>query len=173
MTAIGEKLVGLGRICGIYGTQGWVKVYSYTEPRGNIFNFPDWILEQAGARRRVEVESSATQGKSLLAKVRGVEDRDAARALIGAEVAVERAMLPACQPGEYYWTDLEGLSVRSVSGEPLGVVDHLLATGAHDVLVLAGADRRMIPFVVGEVVREVDLDGRTILVDWDSSYWEG
>lgn len=167
-----EKLVRLGRISGVHGIKGWVKVFSYTEPRGNIVRFGTWLLEQGGRYRSVELEAGEERGKSVVAKLSGVADREAASELIGAEISVERNALPPCVPGEYYWADLEGLAVRNLDGETLGVVDHLLATGAHDVLVLQGDGSRLIPFVAGRVVREVDLGGGVVVVDWDASFWD-
>jgi 16S rRNA processing protein RimM len=164
--------VPLGRISGVHGIKGWIKVHSYTEPRDNIAQFETWLIEQRNAIRRVEVEAGSSQGRNVIVKLRGVEDRDAAEELVGAEISVERAALPPCLPGEYYWTDLEGLSVRNGAGAVLGTVDHLITTGAHDVLVLAGDQRRLIPFVAGEVVKRVDLDAGVVVVDWDASYWE-
>jgi len=164
--------VSLGQISGVHGVKGWVKVYSYTEPRDNIVQFNAWILNCDGKHRAVEVEAGNGEGKNVIAKLRGIEDRDQANELVGAEIAVERDSLPACGPGEYYWTDLEGLIVHDVAGRTLGTVDHLLATGAHDVLVLAGDEPCMIPFVSGDVVRQIDIDGGMIVVDWDPNYWE-
>ncbi len=92
------------------------------------------------------------------------------REWIGAEIFVARAALPECAPDEYYWTDLEGLEVRTPTGERLGTVDHLLATGSNDVLVLAGAPQRLIPFVLGTVIRNVDLEGGFIVADWSPDY---
>lgn len=167
-----SNLVRLGRISGVHGIKGWVKVHSYTEPRDNVVRYDTWLLEQDGVTRSVQIEAGGGQGKNVLAKLRGVADRDAAEQLIGAEIVVERVALPPCEPGEYYWADLEGLAVHDPAGKPLGVVDHLLATGAHDVLVLEGDGSRLIPFVADRVVRSVDLDARIIVVDWDESYWE-
>ena len=84
---------------------------------------------------------------------------------------MSRAALPPVAPGEYYWADLEGLSVRNEAGELLGRMDHLLATGAHDVLGFAGgasADSVR----AGEIVKDVDLAAGDVVVDWDLSYWE-
>jgi 16S rRNA processing protein RimM len=164
--------VKLGRICGVHGIKGWVKVYSYTEPRDNIVRFDAWILEQGGEHRVVQLEHGDGHGKHVLAKLCGVHDRNAAQALVGAEIYVERAKLPPCGPGEYYWVDLEGLAVQNPEGERLGRVKHLLATGTHDVLVLDGEEERLIPFVMGDVVRSVDIEAGVIVVDWDSSYRE-
>lgn len=162
----------LGRISGVHGVKGWVKVFSYTEPRDNVVRFDKWILEQDGNYRSVELEAGEERGKTVVAKIEGVADREAASALIGAEIVVERDALPATEPDEYYWADLEGLTVQSLGGETLGVVDHLLETGAHDVLVLGGDGTRLIPFVAERVVRRVDLDAGVIVVDWDASYWD-
>lgn len=172
MRANGEKLVTLGRICGAYGIKGWVKIRSYTERRDDIARFKDWIVEKRGVQQRIAVESSRPHGRDVVAKLEGIDDRDAARDLADAEVMVERAALPACAPGECYWADLEGLSVRTVAGEELGTIDHLLATPAHDMLVLAGPKARLIPFVAGTIVRRVDLDAGVVVVEWDRSYWD-
>lgn len=170
MTSNGKR-VELGHVSGVHGVKGWVKVYSYTEPRDNIVRFETWQLEHQGRSWSVTVEGGETRGKNVIAKLAGVDDRDAARELIGAGITVARHALPPCAPGEYYWADLEGLAVRTTGGEWLGVVDHLLETGAHDVLVLEGDGSRLIPFVRDRVVRDVDLDAGVIVVDWHASFW--
>lgn len=164
MSAKTNRRVTLGRISGLFGVKGWVKVHSYTEPRANIVDFPVWTLRQRGVESSVEIEEGRGHGGNVVAKLRGIDDRERARELIGAEVSVERAALPACEPGEYYWTDLEGLEVRNSAGELLGVVDHLVATGANDVVVLV--DGRMIPFLAGDVIVKVDLEAGVIVADW-------
>lgn len=172
MRANGEKLVTLGRVSGAYGIKGWVKIRSYTGRPDDIGRFSDWILEKRDLKRRVAVESSKLHGQDVVAKLEGIDDRDTARALAGAAVMVERAALPPCAPGEYYWTDLEGLSVRTVAGEDLGTIDHLLATPAHDMLVLAGTAARMIPFVAGRIIKRIDLDAGIVTVEWERSFWD-
>jgi 16S rRNA processing protein RimM len=164
------KTVTLGRISGVFGVQGWVKVFSYTEPRDNVVRFGRWTLRGPGGEREVEVESGRQQGAQVVAKLAGIDDRDAAHALIGTEIVVERARLPQCAAGEYYWADLEGLEVRTPAGELLGTVDHLLATGVHDVLVLKGSRERLIPFVLDKVIRTVDLAAGVIVADWSADY---
>jgi 16S rRNA processing protein RimM len=166
VSATTRKLVTLGRITGVYGVKGWVKVRSHTEPRENIVGFDVWTVRRRGMDSTMEVEEGRAHGAGVVAKLRGVEDRDAARALIGADIAVERAALPDCKAGEYYWADLEGLEVVTPAGNRVGIVDHLIATPAHDVLVLAGSPQRMIPFVTGEVIRTVDLAAGRIVASW-------
>jgi 16S rRNA processing protein RimM len=165
-----DRLVTLGRISGVYGVRGWVKVHSYTEPRDNVVGFASWTIRSAGGERTVEVEDGRAHGSNVVAKLRGVDDRDAARELIGSDIAVERSALPACEAGEYYWADLEGLEVVTPAGARLGTVDHVMATGGHDVLVLAGRPPRLIPFVHGAVIRGVDLAAGVIVADWSPEF---
>ncbi len=170
MSRAPQKRVCLGRITGLMGVKGWVKVHSYTEPRESIVDFERWILSTVDAERLVDVETGRRQGRTVVAKLEGVDDREQARELIGMEISVNRSDLPACQPGEYYWADLEGLDVRTLADEELGRVDFLFGTGHHDVMVVAGDRERLIPFVRERVVRKVDLDNGLIVVDWDPSY---
>lgn len=166
MSANRTKWVTLGRVSGVFGVKGWLKVQSYTEPRDNIVRFSTWTLRLDGAERAFEVEDGHSHAGSVVAKLHGIADREQAREWTGAEIVVERERLPEPQPNEFYWTDLEGLEVRTVAGETLGRVAYLLATGANDVLVLGGTPERLIPFVVGPVVKQVDLEAKLIVVDW-------
>jgi 16S rRNA processing protein RimM len=161
-----QKPVTLGRISGVFGVKGWVKVHSYTEPRENVVAFSTWLVKARGGERRFEVEAGHAQGAGVVAKLRGLDDREQARELIGADIVVERSELPECAPGEYYWTDLEGLEVRTTEGQVLGTVDHLVGTAGHDLLVLKGEPQRLIPFVAGRVILEVDLALGRIVADW-------
>jgi 16S rRNA processing protein RimM len=164
-----EKWVILGRISGVFGVKGWLKVQSYTEPRDNIVGFGAWTLRMNGVDHSFEVEEGHSHAGSVVAKLIGVDDRDRARDWVGAEIVVAREQLPAIAAGELYWTDLEGLEVRTTSGIVLGKVDHLLATGGNDVLVLDSSPQRLIPFV-GAVVKDVDLEAGLIVVDWSPDY---
>lgn len=166
MGAHSSKLVTLGRIGGVYGIKGWLKVHSYTEPRENIVDYSPWLLARGDERREARVTEARTGNGRVIVKLEGLDDRDAAREWVGAEIAVERRQLPPCGPGEYYWSDLEGLEVRTPAGEVLGKVDHLLATGGNDVLVITGETERLIPFVLESVIHSVDLDGGVIVADW-------
>ena len=165
-----SKPILLGRVSGLFGVKGWIKIHSYTHPRENIVNFGRWNLRRGDDHAPVEVEDGRLQGRTVVAKLKGIEDRDQASTLIGAEIVVQRNDLPPCQPGEYYWADLEGMGVRTVKGDELGTIDHLFSTGAHDILVVEGERQRLIPFVKQRVVHRVDLHRGLVVVDWDPEY---
>ncbi len=168
-TDTASRAVLLGRITGLYGVKGWVKVFSYTDPREAILTFDRWLLGSETDWKSVSVADGRQHGKAVIARISGIDDRDAAAALVGRDIAVHREDLPAVEDGQFYWTDLEGLDVVTRGGRSLGRVAYLLETGAHDVLVTAGDRERLIPFVMDEVILDVDIARRVIRVDWD---WE-
>ncbi len=157
----------LGRIAGLYGVRGWVKVYSYTDPRDAVLEHAEWLLHRKGSWQACELVEGKRHGKGIIAKLAGVDDRDTAAEYVGIDIGVPREQLPETEPGEYYWTDLEGLRVVHKDGRELGTVAYLLETGANDVLVTEGERERLIPFVMGRVVLDVDLDDGVITVDWE------
>jgi 16S rRNA processing protein RimM len=171
VSGTGEKLVLLGRIVGVHGVRGELKLESYTEPRTQIFSYQPWLLRSASGEKQIQDCRGRTQGKGLVAELPGIADRDAAAALVGGEIWVARSALPAAKPGEYYWSDLEGLEVVTIEGVSLGKVSHLIATGANDVLVVMDGKReRLIPFLVGQFVTNVDLGAASVTVDWDPEF---
>jgi 16S rRNA processing protein RimM len=109
-------------------------------------------------------------GKGIIARLESIHDRDEAARLLGAEIAVNREQLPPAPEGEYYWADLIGLTVQNHKGITLGQVDHLLETGANDVLVVKGDRERLIPFLLEQVILDVDLAQRLLRVDWDEDF---
>src|SRR5512139_1413495 len=123
----------VGRISGLYGVRGWVKLFSHTEPRDNILSYRTWYLRRANEWQPIELAEGRLHGKGVVARLAGCDDRDVAAGLVGSDIAILREQLQQAAPGEYYWTDLIGLSVRTVDGVELGVVDHLLETGSNDV----------------------------------------
>jgi 16S rRNA processing protein RimM len=159
--------VVLGRISGLFGVKGWVKVYSYTEPREAVLEYRRWLLSGKDGWQVATVAEGQRHGKTIIARIDGYVDRDQAAELIGTEIAVPRDELPEAEEGRFYWSDLEGLQVVHRDGTELGRVAYLLETGADDVMVVQGERERLIPFVMGEVVLGVDLAEGRIDVDWD------
>lgn len=166
MEKTASRLVTIGRISGVYGVHGWVKVYSYTVPREAILDYSPWRIRREKRWESVSVLDGRRQGKTVVAQLEGWTDRDAVRALTGAEVAVDRGQLGEAEPGKYFWADLIGLEVVNREGVGLGRVDHLMETGANDVLVVQGERERLIPFVPEHYIVEVDLEAGRITVDW-------
>jgi 16S rRNA processing protein RimM len=162
-------MVVMGRIAGAFGIKGWVKVHPFTQSVDSLTAYPIWWLSGAGGWRESQVEKAAAHGRAVIAKLAGVEDREAAERLQGCEVAVPRSQLPANEAGEYYWSDLIGLQVSNVQGMPLGRVVKLLESAAQQVLLIEGERERLIPFIESVVV-SVDVAGGSLVVDWDADF---
>lgn len=159
----------VGHITGVQGLKGWVKVFSSTNPRENIVNYSPWMVDTGEGLETLEVHGRL-QGRLVLAKFSGTETREEAAGLIGAKIYIWPEQLPELGQDEYYWSDLIGMEVQSVQAEALGRVEDMLETGANDVMVIQGDRERLIPFVLDDIVREVDLNRRSIIVDWPSDY---
>ncbi|MBI5451770.1 MAG: ribosome maturation factor RimM [Gammaproteobacteria bacterium] len=169
MMQSGKRIV-VGRIAGLYGVRGWVHIQSDTEPQDNILRYTPWQLGINGVWRTVRPLDGRPHGKGLVARIEGCDDRDQAQPLVGAEIAVPREALPALENEQYYWADLIGCQVVTTAGIELGHVDHLLETGANDVLVISGEQERLVPFIRDQVVTRVDMVARRIEVDWDPEF---
>ncbi len=164
-----KKWIVLGRVSGLFGVRGWVKVYSDTSPRENILSYPVWYLKRSGRWVKYGVREGRAQGRGIVASLERCSDRDQAAELVGADIGVPRDLLPAAPPGEYYWIDLEGLQVVTRDGVELGRVERLFQTGANDVMVVLGERERLIPFTDG-VIGEVDLQQGRLIVGWDPEF---
>ena len=155
----------MGRVEAPFGVQGWIRVRPYTAAPGSLLDYPVWQIGD----RVFALLDGRVHGMGLVAHLEGIDDRDAAAALRGSDVAVTRDELPAAAENEYYWTDLIGLAVVGQDGTALGRVASLMETGANDVLVVRGERERLIPFV-GEYVKNVDLAGGIIAVAWPADW---
>lgn len=158
--------VTLGAVNAVFGTRGWIKIVSDTRPRDAIFDYPVWHIGLKGEWQVLQLAECRVQGNVLLAKLRGVDDRESAEHLVGKRIAVAAAELEPPPAGTYYWRDLIGMNVVTTAGFPLGVVHGLAETGSNDVLRVRGDRERLIPFVVGLYVTDVDPEARRIIVDW-------
>ena len=170
-----EDLIVLGKIISVHGVRGEVKIYSFTDPIDNLLGYPAWTLKRDGEVKQVELVSGRLQGKILVAKLRGLDDREVARTFAGFDICVPRALLPDLDDGEYYWHQLEGLKVIDLQGQLLGRLDHLLETGSNDVMVVKPCpgsldDReRLLPYTE-QCVQKVDLAAGEMRVDWDADF---
>jgi 16S rRNA processing protein RimM len=172
-----DDFVVLGKITSPFGIQGWVKVYSYTDPIDGLFQHKKWSLWQDNKPLgEFVVGKGQKHSKGLIVRLKSVDDRNQAEKLCGSEIRISKSLLPELEDGDYYWHQLEGLEVRTVTDVNLGQVDYLMDTGANDVVVVkATADsvddqERLLPYLLDQVVKEIDLSAGTMLVDWDPDF---
>jgi 16S rRNA processing protein RimM len=166
-----QKLLHVGKISGVFGIKGWVKVFSFTGFRQDILQYSPWLLKKNDTTKTVEIVTGQLQNQLVVAQIKGIDDRNAAEALMGWEIFIDQTQLPAAKKGEYYWSDLIGLQVENNEGVILGMIDSLLETGANDVIIVQGEERQhAIPFIQPQVVLKIDLAARKMKVDWDADF---
>ena len=146
-----------------------MKIFSHTEPRKNILNYQPWQIKLDGKWQQLTITTGREQSKTVVASIEGVNDREQARALMGAEIYIDRSQLPELTPGEYYWDDLLGLEVVNAQGISLGKVVQMVDTGANGVLVSKSHKEHWVPFIKPYLL-SVDLNQGRIEVDWDEDF---
>ena len=170
-----DDLIVIGKIYSVHGVRGEVKVYSFTDPVANLLEYKTWTLRRDGSVKQVELVSGRGSDKFLVAKLKGLDDRDEARLLAGYEICVPRSLFPDLADGDYYWYQLEGLKVIDQAGQLLGKIDHLFETGANDVMVVKPCTdsldgrERLLPYTE-QCVLSIDLAAGEMRVDWDADF---
>jgi 16S rRNA processing protein RimM len=164
-----NKKLLVGKINGFFGLQGWVKVFSYTNPRTNILNYSPWSIKVDGNFQSIDITSGREQSKTIVAHIKGVDNREDSQRFIGQDIYINKEQLPELTQGEYYWHELIGFDVINKDEERLGTVDYFVETGANDVLVVKGKKEYWIPYIEPFLV-SIDSKNNKILVDWDKDF---
>jgi len=174
-----EKVI-VGRISGVYGVKGWIKVFSYTDPMEAIVDYNPWFIRAQNRKHadwsRVTLKAGKRHAKTVVAKLENCNDRDQAMAYVGTEIAIDLQQLERLKEKDaYYWRDLIGLRVINQQDITLGTVKSLLETGANDVLVVVSEVdgkniERLIPWTMDIAIIKVDLAQGVITVDWDADF---
>ncbi|MFA6179457.1 MAG: ribosome maturation factor RimM [Candidatus Methylopumilus sp.] len=175
-------MVVMGRIVAPYGIFGWLKVQPSTESIDSLLDYPDWWLgrddnsTQPGIKntpwQKFKVETVKIHTDTLLVKLQGINDRDTALSFKSKHIAIPREQFPEASEGEYYWSDLIGLNVKNQQNVDFGLIAEVFETGANDVIVVkdpTDGRERLIPFI-DQVVLDVSLADKRMLVDWDAEF---
>lgn len=167
MADVQNPYLVVGKIGSTYGIKGWIKILSYTEEIENILKYQPWYIEDQQGWKSIDIEQTKMHGNGIIVKFKGYDTPENARMLSGKKIAVLQDQLPALKKNEYYWNELQGLTVLDQHGENLGKVIYLMATGSNDVLVVKGSKEHAIPYIWHDVIQEIDLQKGIIYVDWE------
>ena len=163
-----DKKILVGKISNPHGIKGWVKVISFTDPIENILSYKQWIISDKETEKTYYLEDSRVQGNKIVIKLENVNDRNDAVLLKNLQIQVNRSDLPELDQNSYYWEDLVDFNVIDIKGNHVGKVDSLFRTGSNDVLVIIDEtkERLLVPFIMEEVIKYVDLAKELISIDW-------
>ena len=175
---VSNELVVIGEISAVFGVKGWLKVHSYTDPMDNILAYDNWWLDKKGQTRQVVIDEARRHSNGIVVHIKDVDDRDIAKEYCKSQIKIPLSAMPELSSDDYYWHQLEGLQVylqdeAGQAGLLVGTVDHLIETGANDVLVVMSesedkseSEEILIPYLLDKVVKSVDIKNKTLLVDW-------
>jgi 16S rRNA processing protein RimM len=156
----------MGRVDGVFGLQGEVRLYLYN-PDTPVFQRPRdvAIVGSDGVRRAAWLTVRPGAGKRILGRIRGVETPEAAADWVGGDIFVPRAELPPLETDAWYHRDLIGVPVTTVSGRSLGVLTEISDHGEVDIWVCVGPDgERYVPALRANLV-EVTPGVRVVVRD--------
>ena len=169
--------VVVGQFNGLHGVQGALRIKSFCVPPERVFSYKPWTIVrperdgvQSAELKNVSPIKIRGGGTTLVARISEIEDRDQAALWVGALIRVPKSSLPKLDVGEYYWSELVGLRVKTLSDVDLGVVESLFATGSNDVMVVRGDRERLLPYLPGQCVINIDIQAGSMLVDWDADF---
>ncbi len=163
-----DRFLSIGKIVGVHGIHGTLKVYSYAESL-SFYDAGNAILIRtpSGDKRTCMIKSGKPHKKTILLILAEITDRNAAEDLVGSELLAERSALPALKDGEYYWIDIIGCDVFTEGEDYIGRVESIFPTGNNDVYVVKNPEtgkETLIP-ALKTVVGDIDLDEKKIVVN--------
>jgi 16S rRNA processing protein RimM len=165
-----SHLLSIGKIVGLHGLKGVLKVFSYAESIA-IYTpgTPLHLKDSHGNGFILKIVWAKPHSKTILLSLEGIKNRDQAEKLVGSELFIEKAALEVLEEGTYYWADLMGLSVYSSAGDYLGEVSAIVQTGSNDVYVVkrwnGTTEIEVLVPALASVVKEIDLDQKVMRVD--------
>jgi len=156
--------VCIAQIGAAHGVRGEVRLKPFTEDPLAVTRYG--VLESEDGKRRFEIEAVRPAKDMLVARLKGVTDRNAAEALKNIRLYVARAKLPKPNADEFYHADLVGLTAQKKNGETVGTVKAIHNFGAGDLLEIEAASGATIMLPFNETtVPVVDVAGGRIVVE--------
>lgn len=163
--------VFLGKIIGVFGVKGWVKIYSYCRPKEDIFKYQKFYAYLNSQKIELNLLAFQKQQQGLIASFKEINDRDRALSFKDSELFISKEQLPKLENNEVYWQDLIGLKVFNLQNLQLGIVKELFENPKNDILVVDNQENEiLIPFIRGVFIEKIDLEAQKIIVNWQADW---
>ena len=161
-----ETITVVGRFGRPHGVRGGIHIQSFTDPDTQIFHYKPLHVQKGDQWLPLEILSHHRQGDHFVARIKNTDSREQAAQLTQLNIGIERQLLPTLTD-QYYWHDLEGLTVINSTQEILGHVNYMVEVACRDVMVVKKDNKEfMIPFYKPYLLA-VSLKKQTIEVDWN------
>ncbi len=165
-----KNWVVIGKFGRPQGLTGLVRVFSFTEPKDNLYDYKPWHIKVNNNIQKIDPVELKRNTKFDLVKIAGYESREQIAILTNTEIIIEGKQLPILANNEYYWHELIDMNVQNVEGVHLGKVKEMLATGSNDVMIVEGEKRFLIPYIHDNFILSVDNENKLITVNWDPEF---
>jgi len=163
-----DNLLPVGKIIGVHGIQGNLKLYPYVESLSIFKPGHRVVLRNPNGKQESYAISGGNSYKNIFRlQLTGIDNRNAAERLIGSEVFTQKFLLPDLEEDEHYWFEIIGLEVFQINGDYLGKVVSIFQTKSNDVYVVKNSDtdkETLIP-AIQTVVTEIDCKKNRMVVD--------
>ena len=165
-----DNMLLLGKINGVFGVKGWVKILSYTEVIVSICEYLPFYIKEGSTFSALCVKNCKAHSKTIIASIDNIDTCDKASLLLGVKLYINKSQLPKIARNEYYCSELEGMSVFNKESVALGVLEYLFTNGASDIMVVKNnSSEHLIPFTATYLV-SISKKHNKIIVDWQKSY---
>jgi 16S rRNA processing protein RimM len=156
----------IGEIIGTHGVKGTAKFRSYAESLA-VFEpgRPVIVRERTGRETSREINWVKHHRRTPLLSLKGINDRNQAEELLGAEIFIPKAELPSPEDGSFYWFDLIGIAVYTIDGAYLGRIESIMETGSNDVYVVQDGKKEVLIPALESVVVQIDIQQKRMQVD--------
>ncbi|CAL4043477.1 ribosome maturation factor RimM [Buchnera aphidicola] len=165
----------IGKIGAAHGILGYLKLFSFTENKNDIFKYYPWFIKNNNKWTILNLEYKKNNKHFFLIKIKNINNRNEAKKLTNCMILIEKKILPLLKKNEYYWNELLNFKIISTTGCHLGQVDKFLRTQSYDILVIKNYKKNkmietLIPFIDNEIIKNIDIINTTITVDWNPMF---
>jgi 16S rRNA processing protein RimM len=157
--------IAVGDLGSPHGLRGQLHLWPHQPGAPSLEPGRRVLLERDGAWHAASVRTVASHGRGMLITLDGIEDRSAAARVTGMRILVRAEDLPPADEGEFYAFELHGFAMVTTDGRALGTIEDTFSTGLNDVWVVRGDGREHLIPIIDDVVREIDRDGRRVVIE--------
>lgn len=158
-------MIAVAKITKSVGIKGLVRAESLSDDTDRLLSLKQvYIGEAESSARPAVVETAEARNRGVVLKFRSVEDRDEADELRGLWIFVEEKEIVHPKKGSYFVHEIVGLKAVSEDGTEFGVVSDVVSLPAGDAWVVKIGEREVMVPAVKEFIREVDLQGRRVVI---------
>lgn len=158
------KFISIGKIVGISGNKGEVKVEILTDFPERFKNLKKVYIEKNKEMSELEIENVNYRDNSVIIKFAGIENIKMAKKLLNSYLKIETKDLVKLKEGQYYYFQIIGLNVETLEGKKIGKITEIIKTGSNDVYVVSQNGKEILIPAIKEVVKEIDLENKIMKV---------